>query len=186
MKYNKFNQLGSLDWGWSCRLKRGDCALAPEVHSWITLDKINHAYSLIKFQRQTSGHTSKQSHFQDVRISSESELGCWLVTHVTANLIGSIEELHRMRLKTGSMLITNNYFGETILSCFRSEAQQSLAKLQICKHLTTESKLDEEEGLFEFIKQKDVLWMNVMISCCALSCWNYFCTVVCTKLNSNE
>ena len=51
------------------------------------------------------------------------------INDVTANLIGSIEELHRMRLKTG-FDVNNKQFGETILSSFRSAAQQSLAKMR--------------------------------------------------------
>ena len=50
------------------------------------------------------------------------------INDVTANLIVSIEELKCMRLKTG-FDVNNKQFGETILSCFRSAAQQSLAKL---------------------------------------------------------
>ena len=79
------------------------------------------------------------------------------INDVTANLIGSTEELHCMRLKTG-FDVNNKQFGKSILSSFRSAAQQSLAKMR---------KLYEEEALFEFIQQKDVVWINVMISCCA-------------------
>ena len=51
------------------------------------------------------------------------------INDVTANLIGSTEELHRMRLKTG-FDVNNKQFGKAILSSFRSAAQQSLAKLR--------------------------------------------------------
>ena len=51
------------------------------------------------------------------------------INDVTANLIGSTEELHHMRLKTG-FDVNNKQFGKTILSSFRSAAQQSPAKLR--------------------------------------------------------
>ena len=88
------------------------------------------------------------------------------INDVTANLIGSTEELHRMRLKTG-FDVNNKQFGKTILSSFRSAAQQSLAKMRNTQTSVNWIKLDEEEALFEFIQQKDIVWINVMISCCA-------------------
>ena len=51
------------------------------------------------------------------------------INDVTANLIGATEELHCMRLKTG-FDVNNKQFGKTILSSFRSAAQQSLAKMR--------------------------------------------------------
>ena len=44
----------------------------------------------------------------------------------------------------------------------------------LSEHPTTESTLLEEEALFKFFLPKDVLWMNVMFSCYALSCWAQF------------
>ena len=48
-------------------------------------------------------------------------------------------------------------------------------KSAVSEHSTTESTLLEEEALFEFFLPKNVLWLNVMISCYALSCWSQFC-----------
>ena len=84
------------------------------------------------------------------------------------------------------MFITNNTLC-IILGCnleisafmftFGSVTRKSLAKLRnnLSEHPTTESTLLEEEALFEFFLPMDVLWMNVMISCYALSCWAQFC-----------
>ena len=60
---------------------------------------------------------------------------------------------------------------------FGSVAKQSLAKLRnsLSEHPTAESTLLEEEALFELFLPNDLLGMNVMISCFALSCWPQFC-----------
>ena len=60
---------------------------------------------------------------------------------------------------------------------FGSVAKQSLAKLRnsLSEHPTAESKLLEEEALLELFLPNDLLWMNVMISCFALSCLLQFC-----------
>ena len=76
------------------------------------------------------------------------------------------------------MFITNNIIPDFGFPFpFGSVAKQSLAKLRnnLSEHPTTESTLLEEEALFEFFLPKNTLWMNVMISCYALSCWSQFC-----------
>ena len=80
------------------------------------------------------------------------------------------------------MFITNNLIPgrNSEISAFTfnfgSVANQSLSKRRnnLSEHPTTESTLLEEEALFKFFLPKDVLWMNVMFSCYALSCWAQF------------
>ena len=80
------------------------------------------------------------------------------------------------------MFITNNLIPgrnseiSAFTFTFGSVANQSLSKRRnnLTEHPTTESTSREEEALFEFFLPKDVLWMNVMFSCYALSYWAQF------------
>ena len=71
---------------------------------------------------------------------------------------------------------------------FGGVAKQSLAKLwnNLSEHPKTESTLLEEEGLFQFFLPKVVLWMNAMISCCALSCWAQFYILTDSALRAKD
>ena len=86
------------------------------------------------------------------------------INAVTVNLIGCIEKLHPMRLKTGCNCNVHSPGCNSKISAFiftfGSVAKQSLAKRRnnLSKHPTTESTLLEEEALFEFfLPFKDVL-----------------------------
>ena len=92
------------------------------------------------------------------------------------------------------MFITNNFIPgrnseiSAFMFTFESVAKQSLAKLRnnLSELPTTESTLLVEEALFEFSLPKDVLSMNVMISCYALSCWAQFCILMANALGTKS